>query len=54
MAARRYKMSLQVLKKYFIRVSERSNGVNVFSTREEKSPLSARPCNFLFDIKSSQ
>ena len=54
MAARRYKMSLQVLKKYFIRVSERSNGVNLFLTRVEKSPLSARPSNFLFHIKFSQ
>ena len=44
-------MCLQVLKKYFIRVSERSNGVNPFSTREEKSALSGRPCNFLLLYK---
>ena len=35
MAARRYEISLRALK-------------NIFSTREEKFPLSKRPCNVLF------
>ena len=37
MAARRYEISLRVLK-------------NIFSTREEKFPISKRPCNVLFII----
>ena len=43
MAARRYKISLLMLKKYFTR-SLRSL-VKYFSTFEEKFRISARPCN---------
>ena len=45
MAAWRCEISLLVLKKYFTR-SLRSL-VKYFSTREEKSRISARPCNIL-------
>ena len=46
MAARRYEISLVVLKKYFTR-SLRSL-VKYFSTLEEKFRISARPCNILY------
>ena len=46
MAARRYEISLLVLKKYFTR-SLRSL-VKYFSTLEEKFRVSARPCNILY------
>ena len=49
MAARRYEISLLVLKKYFTR-SLRSL-VKYFSTREEKFRISARPCNILYLTK---
>ena len=48
MAARRYEISLRVLKKYFTR-SLRSL-VKYFSTLEEKFRISKRPCNVLFII----
>ena len=46
MAARRYEISLLVLKKYFTR-SLRSL-VKYFSTLEEKFRISVRPCNILY------
>ena len=46
MAARRYEISLRVMKRYF--TSERSERVKYFSIREEKFRISARPCNILF------
>ena len=46
MAARRYKISLHVFKKYF--TSERSERVKYFSTLEEKFRISARPWNILY------
>ena len=44
MAARRYEISLQVLKNIRERVKY------FFSTREEKFRISKRPCNILFII----
>ena len=46
MAAWRYEISLQVLKKYFTH-SLRSL-VKYFSTLKEKFRISARPCNILY------
>ena len=46
MTARRYEISLRVLKKYFTR-SLRSL-VKYFSTLEEKFRISARPCSILY------
>ena len=46
MAVRRYEISLRVLKN-ISRVSA-ANERNIFSTREEKFRISARPCNVLF------
>ena len=46
MAARRYEISLLVLKKYF--TSERSERVKYFSTLEEKFRIYARPYNILY------
>ena len=48
MAARRYEISLRVLKN-ISRVSA-ANEWNIFSTREEKFRISKRPCNVLFII----
>ena len=45
MAARRYEISLRVLKN-ISRVSVANEG-NIFSTREEKCRISKRPCNVL-------
>ena len=46
MAARRYKISLLVLKN-ISRVSAANKG-NIFSTQEEKFCISKRPCIILF------
>ena len=48
MAARRYEISLRVLKN-ISRVTA-ANERNIFSTREEKFRISARLCNVLFII----
>ena len=48
MVARRYEISLRVLKKYFTR--SLSSLVKYFSTLEEKFRISKRPCNVLFII----
>ena len=50
MAAWRYKISLLVLKKYFM--SERSERVKYFSTLEEKFRISARPFDILYIKKA--
>ena len=46
MAARKYEISLLVLKKYFTR--SLLSLVKYFSTLEEKFRISARPCNILY------
>ena len=48
MAARRYEISLLVLKKYFTR--SLCTLMKYFSTLEEKCRISKRPCNVLFII----
>ena len=48
MAARRYKISLRVLKN--ISWVSAANKWNIFSTREKKFLISKRPCNVLFII----
>ena len=48
MAVRRYEISLRVLKN--ISRASAANDRNIFSTREEKFRISARPCNVLFII----
>ena len=48
MAARRYEISLRVLKN-ISRVSA-ANERTIFSTREEKFRISKRPCDALFNI----
>ena len=50
MAARRYEISLRVLKN-ISRVSA-ANKKNIFSTREEKFRIAKRPCNVLFILKT--
>ena len=52
MAALRSKISLLVLKKYFIR-SLRSL-VKYFSTLDEKFRIPARPCNILYILLSGK
>ena len=52
MAARRYEISLLVLKKYFTR-SLRSF-VKYFSTLEEKFRVSKQPCNVLLILLYKQ
>ena len=49
MAARRYKISLQVLKKNISPVSAAKES-NIFSIPEEKCRVSKQPCNVLFII----
>ena len=51
MAAWRYEISLLVLKKYF--TSELRSLVKYCSTLEEKFPVSARPCNILYELNMS-
>ena len=50
MAARRYEISLRVLKN--ISLVRCAHSWNIFSTREEKFRISARPCNVLFIIQT--